>query len=207
MSFPFHTLTTQLLPFAVAYFMMAMVPGPNFAVVANTSLNSDRADTCRAVFGIASGAGLLSAFVSFSAGAVFYGEMARRVLALAFGAYLIFMAFRSWSKAATVRNLLHLSGASETRGRFRLAFLTAVANPATAMFVASASPPNSVNGGWAWIAAIVFLVATGWFGLVGVSISVLKGRTLTQTCANLTNMFFGAIFMILGVAMVLASFR
>ncbi|WP_276120175.1 LysE family translocator [Pararhizobium qamdonense] len=205
MSLQLHALTTQLVPFAVAYFMLAMVPGPNFAVVANASLNSDRSDVLRAAFGIATGAGLLSAFVSLGAGSLLSGETTRRLLALIFGTYLIFLALRSWSKAATLRNLFHLSGAVETRGRFRLAFLTAIANPVTAMFVASASPPYSSRGGWALIAVTVFLVAIGWFGLVGLSISMLKGRSVNQRWANLMNMTFGAIFMVLGVAMVLSG--
>jgi threonine/homoserine/homoserine lactone efflux protein len=197
-------LTTSVLPFALSYFLLAVVPGPNFAVVADAGLTTDRTGALSAAFGIAAGAGCLSAVVALSSGILVVGATTRQFIVMLFGSYLIFLALKSWGRAWTVRQFLNLSVAAPTRGHFRLAFVTAVANPTTALFVASSAPAAS-SSGWLLIAFTVFIIAVLWFGLVGLVVSSTTLKFLNTGTGGLVNFTFGTIFMLLGALTILTN--
>jgi threonine/homoserine/homoserine lactone efflux protein len=199
--------TANLVSFALSYFLLAAVPGPNFLVVSDAGLTSKRSDALSAAFGIALGAGLLSVIVTQIAGIILADALFRRAAASAFGFYLIFLGLKSWGRAGAVRRLMHMPKAVATNGYFRLALLTAIANPTTALFVGASSfgkaslTPMEV----AAMPLIVFAIAFMWFGAVGMALSRWGKAILPLHLAGRRDFVFGAAFILLGAISILSA--
>ncbi|MER9437602.1 hypothetical protein [Mesorhizobium sp. M0618] len=65
-----HAAEAGLLPFVISYALVAMLPGANFAVVAQAALTASRATALSAAAGVALGASSLAAVVATGAGAL-----------------------------------------------------------------------------------------------------------------------------------------
>lgn len=195
-----------VLPFAMSYFLLAIIPGPNLLVVADAGARSDRTSAICAAFGVATGACCLSAVMSAGSVVIVGGSALREVLALLFGSYLMSLAFRSWGRAWAVRRLPDLRVAAPTRSSFRLAFLTAVANPTTAIFILSATPIAPKNHtGWIITALTVFAIASFWFGLVGLVASSSRLKLFQLRLSGLLDFAFGTAFSMLGITTLLSA--
>lgn len=200
--------TANWLSFALSYLLLAVVPGPNFLVVSDAGLTSKGSDALSAAFGIALGACFLSVLVALAASFVVIEAVTARAVAMLFGFYLIFLGLRSWGRAGALRKLMHMRPAPPSSGYFRMAFLTAVANPTTAIFVGSfglSMRPEQGNGEIAVIPVTVFLVALFWFSLVGMTFSRWRHTTIAERLTGWRDFAFGVAFILLGGLAILSA--
>lgn len=197
----------NLVSFALSYLLLAVVPGPNFVIVSDAGLSSKRSDALSAALGIALGAGLLSVVVSVAANLIMADEIVRRVAATLFGLYLVLLGLKSWGRAGSVRRLMNMESARPTGGYFRLAFLTAVANPTTALFVGASSFSGKSLSTIEIVGMpiIVFAIALIWSGMVAAILSKWGRIVVPSYLAGRRDFVFGAAFILLGLISILSA--
>ncbi|RWO12283.1 MAG: lysine transporter LysE [Mesorhizobium sp.] len=167
-----HAVAAGLFPFAISYALLAMLPGANFAVVAQAGLTASRATALSAAAGVALGASSLAMVVATGAAALPPAGIAHQIAASLYGAMLVFIGWNSMRRALSIT-----IGGDEPKPLpiiryFRLGFVTAAANPATALFFASSVLSLNTRGPiQISVVALVFAIAIAWFGLVGLAIS------------------------------------
>ena len=76
-----HAVVAGLLPFAISYALVAMLPSANFAVITQAALTASRATALSAAAGVALGASSLAAIVVTGAGALPLGSLAHHMAA------------------------------------------------------------------------------------------------------------------------------
>ncbi|MET3581187.1 threonine/homoserine/homoserine lactone efflux protein [Mesorhizobium robiniae] len=190
-----------LFPFAISYALLAMVPGANFAVVAQAGLTGSRATALSAAAGIALGASSLAAVVATGAGALPPGGIAHQMAASLYGAMLVFIGWNSMRRALSIK-----TGADEPKPvaivrYFRLSFITAAANPATALFFAFSTLSLNARGAISIaVVALVFTIAVAWFGLVGLVISQPAMRQLYNRFRKHVDIILGGALIAIGFA-------
>lgn len=186
--------------FATSYLLLAVTPGPNFAVVSDAGLSAHGRQVAAAVLGVAMGASTLSLLMAGSVSAWLADEGVRRMVESGFVLYLLYLAGRSWMKARAVRRLLHLEAQTAGGSQFRIGFLTAAANPATALFFA-ASPLHQAAAGSAYstffAAGVVFVTAFSWFGLVAWSMT--RWRHVLKFSGSAQDIAIGFVFLGLAI--------
>lgn len=190
--------TPDLVPFAMSYALLAMLPGPNFAVVAQAGLTSCRNTALAAAIGIALGASLLSGVIAGSAGALPLGPTGARLATVLYGVFLLGLAARAIDRAIRPATELARQTRLPATGYFRLAFITATANPASALFFTSSAlaAKTSAQGS----SLVVFLVAAVWFGLVGLALSASACRAFYARYRRYADMALGAALAAMGIA-------
>jgi threonine/homoserine/homoserine lactone efflux protein len=175
--------TAPLLAFATTYMLLAVLPGPNFLVVAQASLSPRPRAGILAAAGIAAGAGFL-ALLTLSLAARLAPDPVLAaaghagfalLLLLAGGRTLARLARPVLSAAAPLPPARPAGG-----GVFLLAFATAAANPLSAAFFGSYLVASRSDGGTGFDAAAgataVFLVAVLWFGALALLLSMAPCR-------------------------------
>lgn len=196
-----HAVAAGLLPFAVSYALVAMLPGANFAVITQAGLTASRATALSAATGIALGASSLAAVVAMGAGALPLGGIAHQMAASLYGAMLVFIGWKSVRRALSVKTGIDAPKPVPIIRSFRLGFVTAAANPATALFFASST--LNLNAGGATqlsVVALVFAIAIAWFGLLGLSISQPAARRFYSRFRNHADIVLGGALVALGFA-------
>ena len=159
---------------AFIWFLVVMIPGPNFVVVTQVSIARSRALGLWMALGVSMGAGtwasasLLGLSALFSHAGWLYGS-----LKLIGGCYLIYMGLNAIRMAlfkhpAVVFDL-EISGETR-RGAFRKGLLTSFSNPKTAAFFGSlflSTFPQQAPL-WVHLVTIVTVIAVSifWYGLV-----------------------------------------
>ncbi|RUU94957.1 lysine transporter LysE, partial [Mesorhizobium sp. M6A.T.Cr.TU.017.01.1.1] len=98
-----HAVAAGLFPFAISYALLAMLPGANFAVVAQAGLTASRATALSAAAGIALGASSLAAIVATGASALPPGGIAHQMAASLYGAMLVFIGWNSMRRALSIK--------------------------------------------------------------------------------------------------------
>nr|WP_292712601.1 LysE family transporter [Mesorhizobium sp.] len=178
-----------------------MLPGANFAVVAQAGLTASRATALSAAAGIALGASSLAAIVATGAGALPPGGIAHQMAASLYGAILVFIGWNSMRRALSIK-----AGANEPKPvpivrYFRLGFITAAANPATALFFATSTLNLNARGATHLsVVALVFAIAIAWFGLLGLSISQPATRRFYSRFRKHADIVLGGALVALGFA-------
>ncbi|WP_295042840.1 LysE family transporter, partial [uncultured Paracoccus sp.] len=172
-----------LLTAATIWTIAAVTPGPNFLVVARCSVGGNRIAGLSAVLGTVCGtliwglAGWLGISVLFAAApALFIG------LKLLGGAYILWLGYRlmrsAWRDGPPV-DAAHVPKAPTAsltaRRAFRLAFLTNIANPKSAIFVtsifAAALPADhDLLYGIASV-AVMMAISSVWYSAVALRLS------------------------------------
>ncbi|PDQ22458.1 lysine transporter LysE [Mesorhizobium sanjuanii] len=196
-----HAVAAGLFPFAISYALVAMLPGANFAVVAQAGLTASRPTALSAAAGVALGASSLAAVVATGAGVLPPGGIAHQLAASLYGAMLVFIGWNSMRRALSIR-----AGAIEPKPapivrHFRLGFVTAVANPATALFFASSTLTlNSRVTTLLSVVALVFAIAIAWFGLLGLCISQPAMRRFYNRFSKHADIALGGALVALGFA-------
>ncbi|RWP61766.1 MAG: lysine transporter LysE [Mesorhizobium sp.] len=196
-----HAVAAGLFPFAFSYALLAMLPGANFAVVAQAGLTASRATALSAAAGIALGASSLAMVVATGAAALPPGGIAHQIAASLYGAMLVFIGWNSMRRALSIT-----IGADEPKPLpivryFRLGLFTAAANPATALFFASSALSLNTRGAvQISVVALVFAIATVWFGLVGLAISKPAMRKFYNRFRKHVDIVLGAALMAIGFA-------
>ena len=198
------SIVLPLLSVAALWTLAVATPGPNFLVTARLAVGQSRAAALRAVMGIGVGtaiwgaAGFLGVHALFAAAPWMYAG-----LKLLGGAYLIFLGSRllwqSWRPAARER-----AKAEGPRGlsAFQLGLVTNLANPKSALFVASlfatvmpSHPPMTLG-----LAAIAIMVALSmsWYALVACLFTTRRIAALYQRGRHWIDRIAGAIFVLFG---------
>ncbi|TIO09699.1 LysE family transporter [Mesorhizobium sp.] len=196
-----HAVAAGLFPFAISYALVAMLPGANFAVVAQAGLTASRATALSAAAGIALGATSLAAVVATGAGALLSGGIAHQMGASLYGAMLVFIGWNSMRRALSIK-----TGVTEPKPvpiirYFRLGFVTAVANPATALFFASSTLNLNARGTThVSVVGLVFAIAIAWFGLLGLSISQPATQRFYNRFRKHADIVLGGTLVALGFA-------
>lgn len=198
---------------AVIWGIAAVTPGPNFLVVARCALTGARRVALAAVAGTILGtltwglAGWLGISALFAAAPAAYFTL--KILG---GAYICWLGIRllceAWRPAAKPAVTVRPRAISPRRA-FRLGFSTNIANPKSAVFVASvfaAALPADYHWtqGLASVAVMVAISAC-WYSIVALSLSsepigsvYLKARRAVDAAA-------GTIFLGFGTRMMLAQ--
>lgn len=197
-----QVLLHQLVAFASAYALVAVLPGPNLFIVAAASQMSGRLGGLKAAAGVATGASLLSVLASLAAGRVsFGGAPAAGAATVVFGLLLSGIGWRVLAGAFIARPATKVSW--KGGGSLLAGFATAIANPISAGFFASyalsaGSRPSeeTVLG----MAASVFLVAALWFGMVGLWLDCALFRSFQLRHRRWVQAVCGAVLIALGLA-------
>jgi threonine/homoserine/homoserine lactone efflux protein len=174
---------SMILVVAAAILLGAMSPGPSFLVVARTAMARSRGGGVTAALGMGIGGGLfalaacIGLHVVLSAIPTLY-----RVLQIAGGAYLLFIAWSIWRAAPEPLAMNGPVGAADSSPWRDLprGFGTQVSNPKTALVYAgvfaAALPegPTLVTG--AVLVAMIALIEFGWYALVATAFSTARAR-------------------------------
>lgn len=202
-----------LLTVATIWTIAAVTPGPNFLVVARSSMHGDRIVALASVFGTVCGtllwgiAGWLGISVLFSAApALFSGLKALGgAYILWLGWSLMWRAWRAEPPADTEQPPARLAP-----GRaFRLGLLTNLANPKSAIFVASifaAALPADYH--WSQgIASVALMVAisTAWYLALALCLSGRAMGAAYLAARRQVDALAGAVFAAFGLRMLLQS--
>jgi threonine/homoserine/homoserine lactone efflux protein len=173
----------MILVVAAAILLGAMSPGPSFLIVARTAMARSRGRGVTAALGMGIGGGLfalaacIGLHVVLSAIPTLY-----RVLQIAGGAYLLFIAWSIWRAAPeplAMAEPVDAADGSTWRDLLR-GFGTQVSNPKTALVYAgvfaAALPegPTLVTG--AVLVAMIALIEFGWYALVATAFSTARAR-------------------------------
>lgn len=194
-----------LLPFAASYALLAMLPGPNFAVVAQASMTQCRNAALLSALGIAAGAGLLAGLVAGGAAGIAPGPVAARVVSALYGAFLFWLGVKALRSALLPTRPRGAYLGPVVRRPFRLAFLTAIANPASMAFFTSSALTRKLPAFPSLLA--VFTVALLWFGLLALALSAPAMRALHARCRAHVDMVVGAALTLLGCAALFSAWR
>ncbi|WP_245267642.1 LysE family transporter [Mesorhizobium sp. WSM1293] len=196
-----YVVAAGLFPFAVSYSLVAMLPGANFAVVAQAGLTASRATALSAAAGIALGASSLAAVVATGVGSLPHEGIAHQIAASLYGALLVLIGWNSMRRAWSIK-----TGPDEPKPvanvrHFRLGFVTAVANPATAIFFASSTLNLNLRGAtYLTVVALVFAIAIAWFGLLGLCISQPVTQRFYRRFRKHADIVLGGALVALGFA-------
>lgn len=202
-------LSAALFGMTVALTLGAMSPGPSFILVARTAVAVSRRDGLAAALGMGVGGvgfavlALLGLLAVLAAVPWLYG-----LLKVMGGCYLLHLGWRIWRGA---RQPLVLAGA-EPRARrcgrsFLQGLLTQLSNPKTAVVYASvfasllpAEPPALV---WVVLPVLVFIIESGWYGLVALALSAPRPRARYLAAKAGIDRAAGTLLALLGFKLVL----
>jgi len=191
---------SDLLAFITSYFLLAATPGPNFALVSNAAMTASRKHALSAAFGIAVGATLIAILIVSGRSVIVYDEQVRQSAKFAFAAYLFYLAFRSWKRARAQGRQPAGNACPSRSGYFRMALLTAVANPTTAMLFASSPIQKGDSLATVILVALpVFVIASLWFGMVATVASIGAGGKVPQLVFNRIDAGFVLVFVVLAM--------
>lgn len=173
-----------ILSLAGAYALIAITPGPNFAIVAQCGLSASRTKAAAAALGVALGAGLVAMAAASGAASLLALGPARLAIGLGFTLLLLWLALGSLRTARVSAAQLRLCEEVSLARCLRLGLLTATSNPLTfAFFLGLSSAPRCGAGGClptsAFLAA--FTVALVWFGCVAL---LLSDQRIARFCTG-----------------------
>lgn len=203
----FESPAGHLISFGLSYLLVAISPGPNFMIVSAAGLRSQRTNAIAAALGVALGACFLYLAVTLCAGAVPVSETTKRLGAIFFGACLVYLSAKSLRRTRLVSQWMHSPIAEHTSGYFRMAFLTAIANPLSAMFFASSHLVAPSSFLTFMCAGLIFAIAASWFTIVAVMASNGKLRSLSRAYLDWFDLLLAAAFLFLGITTLLSSLR
>ena len=169
-----HTLLYGLAEFVVSYVLIMALPGANVLVVANASAAGTRTTALAAAAGIGCGAAIL-ALAALTGASVFSADPRAVTLGkLLLAAILVAISLKALRRACLAPAAVRSARSARCGGHFCLGLLTAVTNPVTSAFFLGSTIQAGLSAmpfGAGAFAALVFVVATGWFGTVALLLS------------------------------------
>jgi RhtB (resistance to homoserine/threonine) family protein len=203
------SIALSLVSVAALWTLAVATPGPNFFVVARIAAGQSRAAGLRAAMGIGVGTAIWGAAGFFGVHALFAAApWLYAGLKLLGGAYLIFLGARLlWrSRLSAEKDRARADHARAGLSAFQLGLVTNLANPKSALFVASVfaaamptHPPLTLG-----LAAIALMVALSlsWYALVAclftthrIAAAYERGRRWIDRIAGAMFVLFGARLM------------
>jgi threonine/homoserine/homoserine lactone efflux protein len=199
----------SLLAVATLWILAVVTPGPNFVMAARVSVANTRRMALWAVLGVGAGttlwgwAGFFGVQVLFVAAPWAYAG-----LKLLGGAYLMYLGARLvWSRRAGRGGEIHAVVARTPGSIFRMGLITNLANPKSALFVASvfatALPPDVPWAQGAEAVALMVSISVAWYALV---VCVFTTQSVARVYAGLqhwVDRLAGAIFVGFGAKLIL----
>ena len=196
-----------LLGIAAAIAVGAASPGPSFIMVARTAVSASRIDALFAALGMGVG-GLAFACLSLVGlnGLLIAVPSLYLVLKVAGGLYLAYLGIQIWRGARRALPSGEPDPGSIARSRtraFLLALTTQLSNPKAAIIYASVfaaflppSPSLAFNVG---VAAVVFLIETGWYAIVALVLSSERPRLAYLRFKTWIDRAAGGVMVALGI--------
>lgn len=189
-------------------------PGPSFVMVARTAVSSSRSNGLAAALGMGAGGVLFALAALLGLQAVLLAVPSLYfVLKVAGGIYLAWLGLRIWISA---KQSLAVPGdpsdASASWPRsLAHGFVTQVSNPKTAIVYASvfaAFLPADPSLGFDFaLVTIVFAIEAGWYSIVALALSSEGPRRAYLRFKSSVDRVAGAVMMLLGLKLVLSSYR
>lgn len=204
---------TALLGIAAAIGIGAASPGPSFIMVARCAVATGRVDGLFAALGMGVG-GLTFACLALLGlnGLLAAVPQVYLVLKVAGGLYLAYLGVCIWrgANAALPQTTVSLNAAGQAKVRsFALAFTTQMSNPKAAIVYASvfaaflpANPSSTFNLS---VAAVVFVIETGWYTLVAVALSAHAPRAWYLRYKAWLDRIAGGVLIALGLKLVTSA--
>jgi threonine/homoserine/homoserine lactone efflux protein len=194
-----------VLSVAILWALAAISPGPNFLVIARLSIMRSRRDGMLAVAGIAIGTMIWGAAGCFGVQALFVAVPWMYLTLKLLGAlYLILMgANLIWQSRQAVRNdRADVDQAGSKSSPFWLGLVTTVANPRSAVSVASifaTTMPNHPSLALSLVViATMVAVSIGWYSIVTCLFTVRQLSAAYQRGRRWVDRFTGACFILFG---------
>ncbi|AXK35807.1 LysE family translocator [Streptomyces armeniacus] len=178
--------TDRLLAFAVASFLLIVVPGPSVLFVVGRALAQGRRAALTTVVGNTVGAYVLVAAVALGVGSVVErSALVFTALKLAGGAYLVFLGVRAVRQRGSLQAAFAGEGPAAQGGlrTFWEGFAVGVANPKTIVFFAAVLP-QFVDRGAGHVAAQMLVL-----GLVFNAIALASDSVWGLAAATARNWF------------------
>jgi len=209
----------ELGSFASAYLIIMAVPGPNFAMVVQSSVHGSLRGALSAAAGLATGASLLAGLAFAGLLSAGRDEAWQGVAHAAFALTLVLIGTRalrrsmrrsvtSLSSEATLSSEASLSSkASRASTNFFTALVTAVANPLTAIFFATSILElglTDLQASPALMAMSVFVIALSWFGFVSLMFCFTPVQKAFQLLRRPLDASLGVYLIFVGISHVAA---
>ena len=191
---------------AFIWFLVVMIPGPNFVVVTQVSMAGSRSLGIWLALGVSVGAGTWASASLLGLSALFsHAGWLCESLKIMGGSYLIYMGLNTIQMAffnhpAIVSDLENSAGAH--RDAFRRGLLTSFSNPKTAAFFGSLFisifPQQAPL--WLHMTAVVTVIAVSifWYGLVACCFSFCEVQNLYRKSGRLVEGTTGILLSVLG---------
>lgn len=195
-----------MLAFALSYCVLALSPGPNFLVVAQSGLAGSRVAAFWTALGVSAGAGLLTLASTLLTARLIAGSLTSLALSLCCAAVLLVMGCRVIFNASSGCSELVSRSYSRASGAFLLGFATALFNPATIAFL-GASAPSSTPAAMEIMArtGIVFGIAAVWFVIAGQCIALQPAQSIYRRNARLFSTSAGIVLVAFALLAILRA--
>lgn len=160
---------------AVPYALVLASPGPNLLVMLRVSLASSLQRTLAAALGIACGATLAATIAYQGSLLVVWADQLRGPFAILLAAILIRSAIHLMRRTRPAQGEFDGDTAPRISKAFGLGIAASLSNPMTIPFFLSFFVAHQAIHATAWVApAVVFVMAAGWFSLVGIVLGKLS---------------------------------
>jgi threonine/homoserine/homoserine lactone efflux protein len=203
---------TFLLSVAAIWGVAAVTPGPNFFFIVRCALTCSRQTAMSAVAGIVTGtlcwgsAGWLGVSALFVAAPLAYA-----VLKIVGSLYLTWLGVRLlWNlrRPQSEKDLITADVLSPVAA-WRLGLMTNLANPKTAVFVASlfsaTLPPESSWSDGPFIIAIMMAISAAWYGVVASALGRARMVRRYRRCRRWIDAIAGMVFVGFGMKLALSE--
>lgn len=200
-------LTTSIIAFAGLWAAQVALPGPNFVRVSSAAFGGSAKLATVTSFGTATGNSLWCLVAAIGAAAMTKNPMLAAALRLAGAAYFAWYALRLFVRAFANDPTPQISTGALAHGRAYLdGTATALANPQTAVFLATALSSTFVSLSSATIAAAVVTVAAVnclWYAVVIAILSAPGPRAAYLRFKPALECFFGLLLTVAAAKLLL----
>jgi threonine/homoserine/homoserine lactone efflux protein len=199
----------SVLAVATLWILAVVTPGPNFLMAARVAVSNTRGMALFAVLGVGLGTAIWGWAGFFGVQVVFVAApWAYAALKLLGGAYLVYLGVRLLGAPRGLADApVAGRGAVTPLSIFRMALITNLANPKSALFVASvfatALPPDVSLTQGAEAVALMVSISVCWYALV---VCVFTTRPVARAYAGFRHWLdrlAGAIFVVFGARLIL----
>ncbi|NLG16736.1 MAG: LysE family translocator [Fibrobacter sp.] len=186
-------------------------PGPSFILVARTSVSFSRSAGLAAALGMGVGGATFATAALVGLNSIFTAvPKVYMAFKIAGGLYLVILGLRIWLNSSKPIDSTVTSDKKNSKNAFLLGLGTQLSNPKAAVVYASvfaALLPKVYSLTLAIIlVAVIFVIETGWYSIVAVSLSSQKARGAYLRSKKWIDRFAGGCVTALGVKLLL-SFR
>jgi threonine/homoserine/homoserine lactone efflux protein len=204
--------TLALIPILAVLAIGVISPGPSFILVARTAVAVSRGAAIAAALGMASGAVVLAIAALLGLNALLHQiPSAYLALKLIGGAYLLYLAYKTWRGASTpiyVGKDTDASSQSLLR-HFGLAAAAMLSNPKAAVqygiIFAAMLPASPLVALTVALPVGVFLLEASWYLVVAFALSAAKPRDAYLRIKSTIDRTVGVVLSVLGVKLLLST--